>query len=452
YENMVVYILDDSPGCLYKEIAGNIGVQYISRPNHGVDKKSGNLNYALEHVPESDHVLVLDADFKPHKDMLREMVPYAAPDIALVQTPQHFELSDRVFKRSKIEYGAGYTQREFFSLTQVARDRFGAAICVGTNALYNRPALEAVNGFARVEHSEDVITGLLALNHMQPNGEPYRIRYLPLQLATGTSPNNYYSFFRQQNRWATGTIGFAFRSLFSKTLRPTQKVIYFSNCLYYLYTLSMLFLPLQVLAFISSSGRQFDYVYLFIPQIIMRLVIMPYVLRRKHRRLATIITVTASAFIFLQAFYMLLARRTLGWEITGGNTNAKHRHMDFWRLKAFATVYYFVMYIGTFVLAITTHSIGLNGSIALEVLFGFSIVAQTIHMIYMHLHDVDETSPRLSKLVLPVKSFSNHSFSYSTIPNAISAKFQSISKSMTEALFGRLNGAHDIFSKMVSRD
>jgi cellulose synthase/poly-beta-1,6-N-acetylglucosamine synthase-like glycosyltransferase len=434
YPRKTVYILDDTNDGRYRQVASRVGAQYVHRPNTGVDKKSGNLNYALEHTPQSDHVLVLDADFVPRRSMLQEIVPYTTADIALIQTPQHFELSQRVFDRSKIEYGAGYIQREFYGLTQTARDRFGAAICVGTNALYNRRALEDIDGFARVDHSEDVITGLKTLNHIRPNGESYRIKYLPIQLATGTSPKTYYSFFRQQNRWATGTIGFSCKSLFSHTLRPTQKLIYFSNCLYYLYTLSMLFLPFQLLALWSSSNdTPTNYTYLFIPQILVRLLILPYVMRREHRRLASILTVTASAFIFLQAFYMLLRRRPLGWEITGAATGAKPRHSEFWRLKMFAIGYYTIMYLGTLAAGIWAQQLNLHNAALLQLLFGFSLLTQTLHLVYMLLFADDEKAPKLAKVARPGLSLLGN-VSYTRLLRTLTTlRVSSLSKHLTFA-------------------
>lgn len=43
----------------------------------------------------------------------------------------------------------------FYRMNQTARDRWGGAICVGTNAVYRREAFEAVGGTADVPASED---------------------------------------------------------------------------------------------------------------------------------------------------------------------------------------------------------------------------------------------------------------------------------------------------------
>ena len=62
---------------------------------------------------------------------------------------------------------------------QPARDAADAAICVGTNAVYRRSALDAVGGFAQIEHSEDVHTGVKMLR------AGYWTRYVPVLLARG---------------------------------------------------------------------------------------------------------------------------------------------------------------------------------------------------------------------------------------------------------------------------
>jgi cellulose synthase (UDP-forming) len=62
---------------------------------------------------------------------------------------------------SWLQRGAGATQELFYRWIQPSRDRAGAPICVGTCAVYRLAALASVGGFAQIEHSEDVHTGIL---------------------------------------------------------------------------------------------------------------------------------------------------------------------------------------------------------------------------------------------------------------------------------------------------
>ena len=57
-----------------------------------------------------------------------------------------------------------------------------AAICVGSNAVYRRAALDSNGGTTLIEHSEDVHTGF----DLRRNGWP--LRYIPVNLATGLCP------------------------------------------------------------------------------------------------------------------------------------------------------------------------------------------------------------------------------------------------------------------------
>jgi cellulose synthase (UDP-forming) len=404
YGDKQVYILDDTPAGIYQETAEAHGVAYIHRPDSGQGKKSGNLNYALKHTPRTDHVLVLDADFMPRAEMLHEVIPYTAQDIGIIQTPQHFVTSKEIFAKSKVQYGAAFVQREFYRLTQVARNRFGSAICVGTNALYNRTALDAVGGYAEVDHSEDVNTGLKMLNFVRGNGEPFRIRYLPVQLATGECPDTYYGFYKQQNRWSTGSFRLVFsrKTIFSRTLRPTQKLIYFSNCLYYLYTVCILIMPLQLLALALTKHANYQWVYLytFIPQIVMRLAVVPYVFHQERKRLATIIVTMTTAYTFLQALWLLIIRHPLGWEATGHTGKPKHNR--FRELKFFVAFYFIVIYVGTLAVAILNESMGRQTAVFLQALFIAAFVAQIVHLGYLVMYGTGEHSGRLSLQAIAV--------------------------------------------------
>lgn len=268
YPSYKVFMLDDSKDGIYAEVCSELGVGYVRRPNIGQHQKSGNLNYALHTLEGYDWMLVLDADFKARPEILYEMTPYATDDVSIVQTPQHFPLTNEVYKRSKIEYGAGLIQQDFYRLLQVARNKFGAAICVGTNALYNAEALKKVGGFEGVNakrgwgHSEDVYTGLKTIHAVNAAGKRYRIEYLPVQLAEGFCPDKHHSFYKQQNRWCTGSVQLLFtrKTLFSPTHSLAQRIIYASNGLYYYYTMAMLATPLYLLV-LTLFDRQSSWRY-----------------------------------------------------------------------------------------------------------------------------------------------------------------------------------------------
>lgn len=73
-----------------------------------------------------------------------------------------------------------------------AKTRIPIAACVGSNALYRRAALKEIGGAAEIDHSEDLHSGF----QMMKRG--WRVKYLPLALATGTSPDTAKAYFAQQ--------------------------------------------------------------------------------------------------------------------------------------------------------------------------------------------------------------------------------------------------------------
>jgi cellulose synthase/poly-beta-1,6-N-acetylglucosamine synthase-like glycosyltransferase len=390
YKNKRVYVLDDTKNGIYKDLCRQLGCGYVNRTNVGENKKAGNLNYAMRTLPASDFLLVLDADFVPRSEMLREMVPYALDDISIVQTPQHFSISDATYYKSKVAFGAALMQREFYRITQVARDRFGAAICVGTNALYRRSAIVEVGGYQGVrgygpwQHSEDVHTGLKTLNFIRPNGRAYRIKYLPIQLAKGTCPEDYYSFYKQQNRWCTGSLQLLFskKTLFSKVLNPVQKIFYFSNGLYYLYTIFILLAPIQLLVInLVDASYSWGYTMFFIPSLLMTLLVVPYVYRREPEPLAFWIVITATSFTFLQALYLLIRQRPLGWEPTGQKALGKNRRYT--EFKTTVVLYFVMVYVAGLITILLNDGFGVRSTIFLQSLFLFSLLGHTVHLYYL---------------------------------------------------------------------
>jgi cellulose synthase (UDP-forming) len=188
------YVLDDGDSDEAAQVVPTFNFTYVRRPQH-IHKKAGNLNYAF-HRTYGEHIVVFDADFCPRFDFLTETLPYMDdPDIGIVQTPQFFRASQ---EQTWVERAAGPTLEIFYRAVQVSRDRFGSALCVGSNAVYRRAALEPSGGFTQIPYAEDSHTGLDARRF------GYQLKYVPLPLATGICPSNLDSFMRQQYRWCCG--------------------------------------------------------------------------------------------------------------------------------------------------------------------------------------------------------------------------------------------------------
>ncbi|KAG7291071.1 hypothetical protein NEMBOFW57_001081 [Staphylotrichum longicolle] len=221
-----VYVLDDGAQPAVRALAEAYGFEYIVRDDRPRLRKAGNLRWAFSRT-EGDFFAIFDADFCPRPDFLKEIVvEHLADDkTAIVQSPQFFRVTD---EQTWVEQGAGATQELFYRVVQVNRNRWGASICVGSNAVYRRAALEEVGGTAEIGFSEDVHTGFDAVDR------GWKVKYIPLCLATGICPNTPRSFFSQQMRWARGsTTLLTTKRFWVSKLTLMQKVCYLCGLLYY---------------------------------------------------------------------------------------------------------------------------------------------------------------------------------------------------------------------------
>jgi cellulose synthase/poly-beta-1,6-N-acetylglucosamine synthase-like glycosyltransferase len=245
------YVLDDGASDEAHSVSESFGFSYIRRPDLPAFKKAGNLRYAFART-SAEFLVILDADFAPRRDFLAETLPYMDdPKIAIVQTPQFFRSSPA---QTWIERSAGPIQEVFYRTVQVARDRFDAAICCGTSALYRRTALEPQGGPTLIPYAEDVHTGL------DVRRAGWSMVYLPINLSTGICPDNLDAFVRQQYRWCSGNVGIVFsRRLWSVPMRIPARLAYISGFFYYAYTALLIFfgpiIPIIMLAFLPGQIR-----------------------------------------------------------------------------------------------------------------------------------------------------------------------------------------------------
>jgi cellulose synthase (UDP-forming) len=220
-----VYVLDDKGSPDIRAIAALWGATYLHRPNPGWMKKAGNLQFGYANS-SSPLIVVLDADFALRDDFLEHTIGYFDDEsIGILQTPQFF----RVSKTNWVERGAASQQEQFYRIGMRARDRHHGAICVGTNAVYRRSALDTRGGMALLEHSEDLFTGMKVID------AGYQVMYLPLPLAAGSAPTTTAALASQQYRWARGNFALAGTPLFKRLrLTPMQRLSIWDGWFYYI--------------------------------------------------------------------------------------------------------------------------------------------------------------------------------------------------------------------------
>ena len=330
YPRLTVYCLDDGSDETMRSVAEELGFRYLRRGNPGWFKKAGNLQFAYENSC-GDFILILDADFAPRPDFLRETLPYfsAEPGLGIVQTPQFFATSRR---QNWLERGAGAVQELFYRVVQVSRGQRDAAICVGTCAVYRRAALDSNGGTTLIEHSEDIHTGF----DLRRRG--WRLRYVPVNLATGLCPDNLSGFFRQQYRWCTGSLSLCTSRKFWRTKLPVRtRMCYLAGFAYYILTalavITAPLIPLTLSIFFPGRIRVGNYLVL-LPALLWLYVVLPLWHRSRFRWETLSVKLTygwAHAFAILD----LIRGRHMAWTATG---TRKREHRLLW-FRLVATVW-----------------------------------------------------------------------------------------------------------------
>lgn len=329
YPNLNLYVLDDGGCAEVERLARKYHFHYLCRPNRGEMKKAGNLLYAY-HRSKGDYILVLDADFAVAASALQHLVPWMAaqPDTAIVQTPQYFSTDSTQPWSAR---GAAYCQEVFYRIIQPARDYLGqSAICVGTNALYRRSALEAIGGFYQVAASEDVHNGVALIS------QGWKIKYLPLLIARGLCPDTAQGLFKQHYRWCSGSMRLITSSFFWKSpMAVWQKLIYLCGACYYPATAisvpAALFQVGVMLLWLDDDVKWYV-AFLFLPKIVFVYLIMP-LWNQANWGLHSIKAAITFAWAYLIAIVDLVTQRTEGWIATGAAQRSS-RYQIFQRLLA----------------------------------------------------------------------------------------------------------------------
>ena len=197
-EKLSVFVLDDGADKAVESLAKRFEYHYLCRPNRPDLRKAGNLRHAFAQSSGDFHA-VFDADFCPRPDFLHDTLPYLLADekLAILQTPQYFR---SLKEQTWTEQGAGALIQYFYRIMQPCRDRWGAAICAGSNAVYRRAAFEPIGGTFPAKSSEDIYTGLYASTH------GWSVKFIALNLCCGVCPDTPRAFFSQQMRWCYGTM------------------------------------------------------------------------------------------------------------------------------------------------------------------------------------------------------------------------------------------------------
>jgi len=236
YENKKVYVLDDGRREAVLNLALQMGVNYITRPDN-LYAKAGNINNAMSQTGGS-LLLILDADHIPSTTFLERTVPFFSDaKVACVQTIHRFMNAAPVQRNLRMEGKLPHEQELFFQISMVGKDHWNAAIFAGSAGLIRRSVLDEMGGMSRGTVIEDCEFSL------DMHRRNYVSVYLPEALTIGLSPETLSAYLVQQGRWACGQtqmLVLANPFFIKGKLTLAQRICYLNNNLYYLFGLPRL--------------------------------------------------------------------------------------------------------------------------------------------------------------------------------------------------------------------
>jgi cellulose synthase (UDP-forming) len=206
-------------------LAAKLGVACITRKKPG-GAKAGNINNAIAET-KSPLIAVFDADHVPHRDFLKKTAGYFSDSrMGFVQSPQYY----RNYGMNEVTSGAWEQQSLFFGAICKGRNRLNSTTMCGTNMVIRRQALSEVGNICTESIAEDFVTGMLI------HQRGWRSCYVPEVLAEGLAPEDFLSYYKQQFRWARGSLDVLFRYnfMFKRGLSLSQRVQYLSAISYFL--------------------------------------------------------------------------------------------------------------------------------------------------------------------------------------------------------------------------
>lgn len=194
--------------------------------NDFLDFVAGTPTEGFEYTHNSPHprkekekyLIVFDADMNPLPGFVEPLTAMmeANPKLAFIQTPQYYTN----FETNRVAHASGLQQAVFYEYICEGKSLSDAMFCCGTNVIFRIEALMDVGKLDHTSVTEDFATSLRF--HKKGWSSAYR----NFVCAFGMGPEDLGAYFKQQFRWALGTVGL-FRTIVSEFFRsPRQMSIY----------------------------------------------------------------------------------------------------------------------------------------------------------------------------------------------------------------------------------
>ncbi|EOG5600782.1 UDP-forming cellulose synthase catalytic subunit [Providencia stuartii] len=245
-DKLKIYILDDGKRDAFRQLAEDIQVGYMIRPDNN-HAKAGNLNHALTKT-HGELICIFDCDHVATRVFLQATVGAFLVDekLALIQTPHYFYSKDPFKRNLSAAKRAPHEGALFYGPVQQGNDNWNAAFFCGSCAVIRRSALKETNGFAVETVTEDAHTAL----KLQRKG--WNTAFLDIPLSAGLATERLTLHINQRIRWARGMTQI-FRvdnPLLGKGLTFTQRICYLNAMLHFQYGLPRAIFLLSPLVFI----------------------------------------------------------------------------------------------------------------------------------------------------------------------------------------------------------
>lgn len=360
YPNKHIYFLDDTryglPGQDPKEMAEyrrsidemceRIGVNLFRRKWRGA--KAGMINDFLDFIGGKaregfefsnfsgktptepiKYIVVFDADQNPLPGFVEPLVERmeAEPNLAFIQTPQYYTN----FGVNRIARASGLQQAVFYEYICEGKSLSDAMFCCGTNVIFRREALVDVGGFDETSVTEDFATSLKF--HLKGWGSAYSGRVL----AFGMGPEDLGGYFKQQFRWALGTVGLL-RTVLGYFVRHPKQLAYVKWWEYFLssthYLVGMVFLIMVTCPLLylflgvpSYFARPEIYVLFFVPYFVLTISIFFWTLKKRQYAVRDLVlgqlllAVTFPVYIRASLLGLMGVRGSFGITPKGGSAS-----------------------------------------------------------------------------------------------------------------------------------
>lgn len=317
YRNHKVYILND--GYIAKkdnwkdmeDLAKELRIICITRKQPG-GAKAGNINRAVEQT-KGEYILIFDADMVPHRDFLSTVMPHFTDErVGFVQTPQYY----RNYSENVVTHGAWEQQEFFFGPIMRGKDTQNSAFICGTNVVLRRSALIEAGGMREDNIAEDFLTSL-SIHQLG-----WKSLYIPDVLAEGMAPQDFLSYYKQQFRWARGSLEVLFSEnpLLKKNLKLSQKLEYISSALYYTNGVVFIIDIIMPLIFLYTgikpvAATTTSFAFFFLPFMLLNLYTL-FIVSKQQLTFRAISFSQASFTLQLSALKSILLKEKVSFSVT----------------------------------------------------------------------------------------------------------------------------------------